>query len=60
MRKTEENFVPDDRVQHLTGRVGTAKTYADADGLVGVHWDGAGPDHVVRVPRAHLNRYDQD
>lgn len=54
--KAEENFVPGDRVEHLTGRVGTVREFTDANGIVIVHWDGNGPDHVSSVPRAHLSR----
>ena len=54
--KAEENVVPGDRVEHLTGRTGTARDFTDKDGIVVVHWDGNGPDHVSQVPRAHLKR----
>jgi hypothetical protein len=54
--RREGNIVPGDRVVHLVGTVGTARSFSDADGIVVVHWDGNGPDHVARVPRAHLSR----
>lgn len=53
--RKENALGPRDRVEHLTGRVGTVLTLP-ADEMVSVHWDGFGPDTAVGVPVAHLRR----